>query len=92
MTVRRLAWPTRSTSRYCTGPGKTTAIAIKHERDSVDFVVDGQSVFKATKADERGMSGYWIAGVDARIKAHKQARAEQYTFARLQCDGWILQR
>jgi hypothetical protein len=64
-------------------PGETTAIAIKHERDSVDFVVDGQSVFKATKADERDMSGcFWIAEVDARIKAHNQARAEQFTFAR----------
>jgi hypothetical protein len=61
------------------GPSGT----IKHERYSVDFLVNGMSLFKATKAGERDLSGcFWIAGLDPSIKAHNETMAEQLTFAR----------
>jgi hypothetical protein len=71
-------------------PGETTPTGIKHERYSVDFLVNGVSLFEATKAAmEAGatrtgeMAGcFWVSGDNASIKAHNQALAEEFTFAR----------
>jgi hypothetical protein len=61
----------------------TPGESIVTERHSVDFLVNGLSLFAATKADERGLCGcFWAAGTDARLKAYNQNVAEQLTFAR----------
>ena len=64
-------------------PGETGPGGIKHERHSVDFLVNGMSLFKATKAGEHDLSGcFWVAAGDPSIKVHNEAMAEQLTFAR----------
>jgi hypothetical protein len=64
-------------------PGETGPNGIKHERYSVDFLVNGRSLFQATKADKLDLCGcFLVAGTDARRKVFNQEVVEQFTFSR----------
>jgi hypothetical protein len=62
-------------------PGeKGSGMAFKTERYSVDFIVNGASLFEATKASDRDMCGcFFAADTTDRIKAMNQAVAKQFT-------------
>jgi hypothetical protein len=63
-------------------PGKVTGNVVTMRR-SVDFLVDGLSLFEATKAYKLGLGGCFLAADgDARIKACNQEAAGQFTFER----------
>jgi hypothetical protein len=62
-------------------PGEKAPGPLKHERYSVDFLVNGASLFEATKAGERDLCGcLWAGDPSEQVKAMNRRVAGEFTF------------
>jgi hypothetical protein len=61
-------------------PGEKGPETIKHERYSVDFLVNGASLFEVTEAGERDLCGcFWAADDSEHVKAMNRSVAKEFT-------------